>query len=741
MPDVLLGGCASEPLLNYLKALGVLRLVAEQADAEARASWHKDRLVLRSRLDGDALLEFFLADYRPTPIVGPWAGGSGFFDKDRKTAVLAISASTNQRLEPYREVIGRVQAVLASRGITEKPRDDVKRDLLRCYRAVLPDEAILWLDAAIVLGEARDASAPILGSGGNDGRLDFGRNFMERLVDLGFDDDSTASSGGLLQAALFGEVVSGLGSDAVGQFHPGGSGGPNATIGMEADSQVNGWDWVLALEGALLLGGAASRRYGTSGQRRAAFPFTVESVAVGDNAPSESETASSRRGELWLPLWDRWTALPELRALFAEGRLTLGREQARDGVESARAVTTLGVQRGLSQFVRYGFLERNGRSYLATPMGRFAVRREQSMELLDWGDAGQWLHRFRDAAKSSTAPPRFSVALRRLDEAVLAAARFGGPQRVAGVLASLGAIERELSITGRPGHVGTLDLAPLPLLHRDWWRLADDGSCEFRLARALVSLGQIDGGEPLRANLEPLRGDTSRVWWDTQEARCVVRAPGVVRLLAGVLERRLLDLGIDGLRAASSVSLGDAAHFLAGTLDERRLLDLIWGLALVAQPGGGRAQDTRPAPRIDASVQDDVIVPRAWALAKLVFIAPRHHTDGESAADADTQAAPRRLILGRLRAGDLDGAAREASRRLRVAGLVPLPGPRSGGGERPTHFLPGADPGHLQAALLLPISRRAEAQLLRLVVRESSSALSAAGAHDEPKDHPKGGAR
>jgi CRISPR-associated protein Csx17 len=432
--------------------------------------------------------------------------------------------------------------------------------------------------------------------------------------------------------------------------------------------------------------------------------------------------------------------LAEVHALFAEGRLTLGREQARDGVESTRAVTTLGVQRGLSEFVRYGFLERNGRSYLATPMGRFAVHREQSMELLDWGNAGQWLHRFREATKSPATPPRFTVALGRFDRAVLDAARFGGPQRVADVLAALGAIERELSVARRPGHVGTLDLLPLPLLHSDWWQLADDGSREFRLARGLVSLGQADGSEPLRRNLEPVNGDGRLVWWDTEGARCVVRGTSVVRLLTGVLERRLLDLGVEGLRAASSVSLGDVGHFLVGASDEPRLFDLIWGLALVARPAGGQAQRRDPAQTTDASPEDDVIVPRAWALTKLVFIAPGHHTDSELSSAGGAQAAPRRLILGRLRAGDLDGAAREASRRLRVGGLVPLPGPRSGGGERPAHFLSTTDLGHLQAALLLPISQGGEAQLLRLVVRATSSSLIAGGAQDEQHADHTGGA-
>ena len=79
MPEVILEGCTPEPLMSYLKALGVLRLVSEQADPEARACWRNDVFVLRSRLDREDLIDFFLHRYQPTPIIAPWAGGSGFF--------------------------------------------------------------------------------------------------------------------------------------------------------------------------------------------------------------------------------------------------------------------------------------------------------------------------------------------------------------------------------------------------------------------------------------------------------------------------------------------------------------------------------------------------------------------------------------------------------------------------------------------------------------------------------------
>ena len=77
-----LRGCTPEPLMAYLKALGIFRIVAEQLDNEARAFWHNDAFFLRSQLDRDALVRFFLDEYRPTPIVSPWNGGQGQLEGD-----------------------------------------------------------------------------------------------------------------------------------------------------------------------------------------------------------------------------------------------------------------------------------------------------------------------------------------------------------------------------------------------------------------------------------------------------------------------------------------------------------------------------------------------------------------------------------------------------------------------------------------------------------------------------------
>ena len=99
-----LSGCSPVPLAYYLKALGVLRLVAgsPSGDPTAKAAWVTDELRLSSRFNQEELVSFFLQDYQPTPVLAPWNGGSGCYKKDNREAIEALAASASPRLSPYR---------------------------------------------------------------------------------------------------------------------------------------------------------------------------------------------------------------------------------------------------------------------------------------------------------------------------------------------------------------------------------------------------------------------------------------------------------------------------------------------------------------------------------------------------------------------------------------------------------------------------------------------------------------
>ena len=117
MPEPLeLEGCRPTPLASYLKALGILRLVAEQKDEAARGWWQSDRFHLRTCLDRDALLRFFLEEYRPTPIVAPWNGGSGFYPNDVQAGIDAIRRGAHERFSSYRDAIELGARLISERG-------------------------------------------------------------------------------------------------------------------------------------------------------------------------------------------------------------------------------------------------------------------------------------------------------------------------------------------------------------------------------------------------------------------------------------------------------------------------------------------------------------------------------------------------------------------------------------------------------------------------------------------------
>ena len=74
-----LTGLRPDALATYLAALGIIRLLAEQKDASARGFWRDEHFVLVTELDWAEVRQFFLEDYKPTPILAPWNLESGFF--------------------------------------------------------------------------------------------------------------------------------------------------------------------------------------------------------------------------------------------------------------------------------------------------------------------------------------------------------------------------------------------------------------------------------------------------------------------------------------------------------------------------------------------------------------------------------------------------------------------------------------------------------------------------------------
>jgi len=772
---VILNGCTLEPLMGYLKALGVLRLVGEQADSEALGCWRNGVFVLESTLDHDSLLRFFLDEYRPTPIVAPWAGGSGFFGNDNRAAVDAIAASRSERLAAFAARIRDVRELLEQKGVATKPADETKTQLLRSYHNRFDDRFIDWMDAALSVQRDGQAFPPLLGTGGNDGRLDFTQNYMQRLVALGFPAGAlNGSAGGWLRQSIFGEATPGLVGAAVGQFDPGRAGGPNATTGLEGDSLVNPWDFVLMLEGSLLLGGSLVRRLGVNGGGRGSFPFTVRAASVGYASGADAEEGDSR-GEIWLPVWENPTTVPELKYVFTEGRAGDGKRRSRDGVDFARAVATLGTDRGFAAFTRYGFLKRSGKAFVAAPLGTFPVRERRAVDLLYETDG--WLERFRRACngdvrtrkgnvpfRKDDVPARFGAARRRLETAIFDLCRYAtngdSAAWVRAVLGALGAAERELSIGSfarKPAKGSTRPrIGPAGGLSDAWLAAADggDASAEFRIARGVAFLSPgTNHALQVRRYLEPVERKGKFWAWGEGGGHVVWGGGDLARNLGALLIRRLMDAEKVGKATTSSagryrVPLADVTAFLHGDVDDATLEDLIWGLSLVRSerqqrpkpaPGGDdtatprRAKKPRPKPDPDRPAGTDSL--RAYALLKLTLLPTRlewvrgrkgppvlrlnRPDKGHSLSGVVVK--PEAAALARLRAGDVQGACEIAARRLRASGFSPVGGFLADGSRRSTDWSAGgAGADRLLAALLFPVSDNDVDELADLVLRRPS---------------------
>ncbi len=673
-----LRGCSPDPLMAYLKALGIFRLVSEQVDGNARAYWKNEIFYLRSALDRDELTDFFLNEYRPTPIVSPWNGGSGFNPKDNSKAIDTVLELESPRFELWHEVISEGKRVLnRSQDMQEIKKSDLKEWVLAQCRTRFPDEALDWLDAAYVLTSEGVKFPPLLGTGGNDGRLEFSNNFMQNIV-LALNLEERRNRETIMRS----QVVSALFNEgspqlvrkrSTGFYNPSSVGGANASVGFNDDSLSNPWDYVLMFEGALMFAGAAARRLSAQGTSKAVFPFTVDNSAAGYGTSSDSEYGDSSRAEFWAPLWNRPVSLRELERLMSEGRAQLGRRQVSSGSDFARAIAGLGTELGVDQFQRYGFLVRNGLAYLAAPLGRFYPdqdNREAAERANVLFDLDPWLDSLRRAASGRNAPAELGSVRRRIDNAIIEFCQRGQPRDLQEVLIAVGKAERWVSKSGIRESV-----RPLSNLSWGWLKHSNDGSLEFRLARAMGSIlaGQKEGRRvvgPIRENLEPV--NTGRgINWEEGSVSHVWTAGDPLSNMLSVLQRRCMEGRMHGLGgrppldSAYSARLSDVVRFLNGDVNVQRIVDMALPLSFIRyrhRRDDGSAQGFKP-------ISAPFDLPSAYATMKLTLL-PDTFKCPEFGEDRDIRMEPRMLAM--LRADRVNDAYQVAHRRLIASGLRPV---------------------------------------------------------------------
>lgn len=694
-------GLRPEPLGSYLSAVGVLRLIGEQADATAAGRWHNDRFELRTSLTADEVVDFFLDRYEPTPLVAPWNGGSGFHPKDNTSARDTILGSDDPRLAPYRSTIDAADELMTR---PEWPGDLTKHKAVcvELCRAWLPDEALKWVDAAVVLTDVREGREfpPLLGTGGNVGRLEFTNNFMQRLVDvLAIGDGRRAAtrddSKRWLDAQLFGRAAA-MAKQPVGQFDPSAAGGANMGP-LAADALVNPWGYVLMLEGAVVFASGTARRLGSETGSAAAMPFTVRPSAVGYASASDGESV---KGELWLPLWANFCSKDEIERTIREGRLSWGRRQAVDGLDAARAVATLGTDRGLAGFARFVIAERLGQAMLAVPVGRVSATELNADMVAVTAMLDGWIDKCR---RIKLKPAAIVAAIHAYETALFGLADRPAAEQLLDVLTAAATLDAGI------GRSGAARDAIRPLLLREaevWTKLLPFDAKEVRLAAAVAS-SSVEGVTAAE-QLRPIERELGRGRLAWRERGSLVEAsPKLDDRLSALLQLRSRTLGASGRQATADAAIrgvdlrpacrlparaDDVDAFVAGDVDItlfRRALDALLLLDWRSTTGAVEVADG----------SGDHLAPALAILAPFTCAAPWaqewKNRLGTIVAGAD---------WGRLlESGRVDDVVADANRRLRAAGRRPLV--RSS--------LPRTPPGgRLAAALAIPVHPRAAVDAL-----------------------------
>jgi CRISPR-associated protein Csx17 len=673
-PRVTLSGLHPRPLATYLAALGVLRICSRQHSPNTLGAFGEQGFVLEG-VEERELLELLLERWVPTPILTPWNNASGFYESSKgrpaASAMSSLSRSKLARLGPLLRAIEDVRNVIAIAGYSSAPKDEEKARFMSRLRGILPDDAVAWLDAVGAVDADDARMMPLLGSGGNEGVLDYSGLYLRSLVETLLSDRSHSER--LLASVLFGRITTGLLERPGGQFDPGTAGGYNTGPGFESkDLPNNPWAFLLLVEGSVAwASGLSARQQGAgSGYRFAVSPFTVRHRAAGYGSAGHVDEDPQRvRAEVWVPVWRRLATYAEVGSFIAEGRVEIARSgdkpgRAVDSLDFVNAVASLGVDRGVDSFVRYAIVKRRGESFVALPASTLDVRHRRAADLLQELDSQlELLDRFLSRFPSEQGPPAVLAGLRRrVDDARFDAAVHGEPDALVRLVRALGALEMFLSKRD-PSKEPRL-VRPLGGLSEEWIEACGD-SVEVRVAAALASVEQTGGAGALRSYLAPLDPNDPRAYAPAARVTAWAGADFTDRL-ASVLQRRLLDVAKKrghvrgdgaprnptfGIRTAS---LDDVAVFMAdGLVDLGALEELMFGFTWV------RHRSPAPRPRVRRVAPP---LPRSYALLKLLFL-PRG-VPADRAREPNVFCPPDPAIVSLLRVGRVSDAVAIGRRQL-----------------------------------------------------------------------------
>ena len=610
--EIALDGCVPDSFIMNLKALGVFRLLAEQGpDPDVRACWKDGRFCLSTDSSDDELVGFFLREYKPTPLVSPWNGGSGFFDKD-ESAIDAIENSAQDRLKPYAAAIGQARRILA-RYVPEywlivnsrvsRPRgaerefdgagdrlsgrvaerfaegagkggkkqgkgkkaplevlrdtvkatvkDDHKRQVMASLRGELGDATTPWFDAVFAASEEDASYAPLLGSGANDGNFEITDNFAQCITRLM--PDPTPDTGGVAAPGPEDRatIERCLHASLFGQ-----GGAPTEASHGCFDKMKSAFYFPGGyIDNKLSLTNPWDYVFAIEGtllfaggmSRRSSTSRAAFPFTV-DLAPSGYGTAADEKSR-----GEVWIPLWDRPASYPEIRYLFN--EGRSQVGSRGSATGTDFARAAASL---------GTERGVSAFQRFViVKRKGDAHMssnagrVSTKEAGSnEVNLFADfdswtkeIRSTKNLPKHIASMLRRIDGTITRFCTNQSVGRLQEVLAAVGATEMAVMRSLRDEGV-----RPLDFLSLEWATRCYDGTPEFRIAAALASIEDPQGECPIRHNIEPVRrGSAHRpAKWDPGSVRSVWRHGDLLGNMTAVLVRRCTDHAGAGVETAKN---------------------------------------------------------------------------------------------------------------------------------------------------------------------------------------------
>ena len=563
---LVLEGCHLEHPVNYWKAIGLLKSISLQKDPSAKGFFTDHGFLLETKLNKEELLNFFVEEFIPNPIISP------FLQQRNNWLLDALIQEENSRLSLYRQAYEALKLIpTRKKHLFPSPQwlDDIEEDLSYLLPSSVDSYKALSLTAYGLSNVLKDtvASPNLLNFTYSMAKVHISENYIAALYRLTKEQSTlaqveaekslfskTKQPYNFFGATDFCRSLTNI-SDSITS--------PNTTL-------ANPWDYVLALIGYT----AVSATYPFNSALL--VPFCLKATSFGWGSIADNPLRKLATREMWLPLWEKPLVYNDLIKLLTRTATFLSHTNIRSGLDFVAEVALKGLNPLFSNFWRVGLIfdRQTGSLPLAFSLGQVKLEKLPHADLIE--PAKNWLLKWEELLFDGPKSLKHRQNIKASEEAFFAFLT-KKCDTLTPTLICLGEVEKSTALLPKKER-------PEPLvLPRTWLELAKEDRPEYRLALSLASL---DFTIPLRAQLEPVSlaaGHWS--WCDLTETK----GSSLVEKLILLLETRIKKaaekrLSIIPLFSYYPAKLEDVELFLKGQIDEAYLESLLRGLYLMDYP-------------------------------------------------------------------------------------------------------------------------------------------------------------